>query len=265
MPELTRQAATVYYERSGTGPAVLLGHSLLCDTEMWRGIAPRLAEGHTVINVEVRGHRRSTAPGPFTLEDLADDWLAILDAEGIDRAFLVGVSMGGMTGLRLALRAPSRVAGLVLIDSNGDVEEWRKRLRYAALAAVYQRAGLVSPLVGPIAKIMFGATTLRERPHLVDELRATVERHDRRQIPHALRAVFRRGSILDQLGAIACPSLILVGAEDRATPPGKSLRLAAAIPGARLEVLPRAGHLAALEDPEAVTARLLPFLVAHGW
>jgi 3-oxoadipate enol-lactonase len=265
MAQLQRGGASIHYEVSGDGPAVVLGHSLLCDTEMWRGVAPRLAEAHRVINVEARGHRRSTAPGPFTLEDLAADWLAILDQEGIDRAFLVGLSMGGMTAMRLALRAPARTAGMVLIDSNGDLEERARRARYGAMAAIYRRFGLVGPLARWVGRIMLGDTTLRRRPEVLDELRATVARHDRSQIPHAMRAVFRRGPILDRLTAIACPTLVVVGGEDRATPVVKSQHLAAAIPGARLEVVPGVGHLSALEDPPAIASRVIGFLAEHAW
>jgi pimeloyl-ACP methyl ester carboxylesterase len=265
MPEVTNDGATIHYEVTGEGPPVLLGHSLLCDTEMWRGVVPRLARRYKVINVEARAHRRSTAPGPFTLEDLAEDWKKILDAERVPRAFLVGLSMGGMTSLRMALSAPSRVAGMILIDSNGDAEERAKRLQYGALAAIYQRVGLVGPLTGRVAKIMLGKTTLAEKPQLVEELRTTVSRHDRSAIGHALRAVFRRGPILQRLSAIDCPTLVLVGDEDKATPPIKSQRLAAAIRGAKLERIPRVGHLSALEDPEAVANRVLGFLEQHRW
>lgn len=265
MPEITSDGARVHYEVTGSGPAVLLGHSLLCDTGMWKGVAPRLAERYRVINVEARGHRRSTAPAPFTLEDLAGDWQAILDAERVERAFLVGLSMGGMTAMRLALRAPARVAGMVLLDSNGDEEERIRRLRYGLLEAIYRRLGVIKPLERPIAKIMFGATTLRERPHLVAELVETMKGHDRAQLSRAIEAVFRRGPILDRLAAIGVPTLVLVGEEDRATPIVKSRRLAAAIPGARYEALPRAGHLSALEEPDAVAARVLAFLDEHRW
>lgn len=265
MPELVRSGATVYYEVSGSGPAVLLGHSLLADVEMWRDVAPRLAQKYRVINVEVRGHRRSTATAPFSLEDLADDWLAILDREGVDKAFLVGLSMGGMTGMRLALRAPGRVAGLVLLDSNADPEERGKRLQYAVLAAIYRRFGLLAPIAKSTAKIMLGRTTLQQRPHLVEHLVTTVGRHQREQIPHALRAVFRRGDLAPRLGELACPTLVLVGAEDVATPVRKSERLKAGIRGARLEVLEGAGHLSALEVPDVVAAKTLAFLGEHRW
>lgn len=265
MPELVRDGATIYYEVTGTGPTVILGHSLLLDTEMWRGVAPRLAARHKVINIEVRGHRRSTAPGPFTLEDLAGDWLEILDREGGGRAFLVGLSMGGMTAMRLALSAPSRVAGMVLIDSNGDEEERGRRLQYAVMAGIYRRFGLVGMLEKRVSALMLGKTSLHRRPDVLAQLQETVARHDRKQITHALRAVFRRGAILDRLTAITCPTLVVVGDEDQSTPVVKSRRLAAAILGARLDVVPGVGHLSAMEDPDAIASRVLGFLGEHPW
>lgn len=265
MAELRRDGATIYYEVSGAGPAVVLGHSLLMDVEMWRGVAPRLAERYRVINVEVRGHRRSTAPAPFTLEDLAGDWLAILDAEKIDRAMLVGLSMGGMTALRLALRAPRRVAGLVLLDSSGDPETRGKRVQHSIMAAIYRRFGAVKLLEGEIAKIMLGKTAIANRRDLVDLVRDTVARHDRRQLPHALRAVNDRGPLHDRLGAIDAPTYVLCGDEDVATPPARSERLASAIRGAKLDSIASAGHLSALEQPEVVADKIRAFLDAQTW
>src|SRR5689334_9659767 len=103
MPILERGGARILYEVSGDGPPLLLGHSLLGDSLMWELVAPELARTLRVINVNARAHGGSTAPSPFTLEDLADDWLAILDREKIDKAVLCGLSMGGMTAMRLAL------------------------------------------------------------------------------------------------------------------------------------------------------------------
>lgn len=265
MPELRRDGATIYYEVSGDGPALILGHSLLCDVTMWRAVAPRLAERYRVINVEVRGHHRSTAPAPFTLEDLAGDWLAILDHEQVKRAFLVGLSMGGMTAMRLALRAPERVAGMVLLDSDANVEERGKRLQHAFMGQLYRRFGLLKMLERRVMKLMYGQTALAEQPALTDVLREIVARHDRAQLPHAIKAVFGRGPILDRLGAIDTPTAVLCGAEDLATPPVKSEQTAAAIRGATLEMIPRAGHLSALEQPDVVTAKIRAFLDAHPW
>jgi pimeloyl-ACP methyl ester carboxylesterase len=260
---IERDGATVHYEVTGKGTPIVLGHSLLCDTAMWRGVAPRLAERHRVINVEARAHGRSSASRAFTLDDLAADWLAILDQEQIDRAWLCGLSMGGMTAMRIALRAPGRVAGMVLIDSNAGREERRKRAQYAVMGAIYRRFGMPKPLIARTAQIMIGRTSRANQPQLVDELRDVAGRHDRAQFPFALRAVFGRGDLLPRLSQIYCPTLVLVGDEDRATPVDKSRQIAAGIPGARLEIVNGVGHLSALEDPDAIATKVLAFVGAH--
>jgi pimeloyl-ACP methyl ester carboxylesterase len=154
---------------------------------------------------------------------------------------------------------------MVLIDSNADVEERGKRFQYTIMEAIYQRIGLIGPLAKRTASIMLGRTSLRDRKQLVDELRTTVARHPRDQIPHALRAVFGRQDFIPRLPEIACPTLVLVGAEDKATPPLKSERIHAGIPGSRYEVIDGVGHLSALEDPEAIASRTLAFLADQRW
>ncbi len=256
MPFIETNGATVSYEVVGAGPAVLLGHSLLVDRQMWRAIVPRLADRYRVVNVEARGHGQSTAERPFDFDDLVSDWLAILDREGIERAALCGLSMGGMTAMRLALARPERVSSLLLLNTSAGAERLLNRARYAAMAAVYRQLGVISPLERPILELMLGRTTLREQPALADEFLATVKRHDKAQLARAIRAVASRRSIAHRLSEIRHPTLIVVGEEDRATPPSCSRAIQAAIPSSRLELLPTSGHLSALERPEEVAALL---------
>lgn len=263
MPTLQRSGASISYEVQGDGPPLLLGHSLLLDGRMWDALVPRLARAHRVYIVDARGHRRSTTPGPFTLDDLADDWLALLDQENIDRALLCGLSMGGMTALRLALRAPHRVAAMALLDTSADPEPAIQRRVYRLMGEL-QRLVRIDPLVAPVVRRkMFGATTRRERPDIVDRGVDLVRENDPRRLYPALRAVFDRPSIAHHLKEIHTPTLVLVGDEDVATPPSRSERIAAAIPGATLVRIPGAGHLAAMEQPDAVAAHLEPFLHRH--
>lgn len=261
MPTIERQGARIHYEISGgEGPPVLLGHSLLCDGRMWEGVAPALAAKHKVINIDARGHGRSSAPTRFTLEDLADDWLAIMEAERIPRAALVGLSMGGMTAMRVALRSPERVAGMVLIDSNAEAEAPLKRIRYGVLAETLRRLGVIDPLVAIGARIMFGKTTRAARPEIVAGQAVRLKEQDPMGLYHGCRAVFSRPSIERRLPSIKAPTLVLVGSEDVATPLPHSQRIAAGIPDSLLVVIPRVGHLAALEAPELVAREVLAHL-----
>jgi 3-oxoadipate enol-lactonase len=265
MPTVTRQGASVHYEVAGDGPAVLLGHSLLCDGGMWDQVAPRLAERYRVINIDFRGHRRSTAPGPFALEDLAGDFLAVMDQEGAARAAMIGLSMGAMTALRAALLAPARVAGMVLLDTSAAPEGRWRRLQYALMAMVYRRAGLIPPLEKRVLPLMFGTGTLAGRPELVEQFRARVREHDRRQLGHAIDAVTRRGDLSGRLAEIDCPVLVAVGEDDLATTPDRSRRIQQGIRGARLELIADAGHLSAVEQPERVTELCLDLLAQCTW
>lgn len=259
---IERPGARVAYEVAGDGTSLVLGHSLLCDGRMWEAVAPALTERCRVVNVDARGHRRSPAEGPFTLDDLADDWLAILDREGVDRAVLCGLSMGGMTAMRLALKAPDRVAGLVLLDTSARAERRWPRLQYRAMAEVVRRVGFVEAFVPKIQRAMFGRATLRGRPDLVARVTDRIRENDPRQLYFACRAVFDRPSILDRIEQIRCPTFVVVGDDDASTPPSEARRIASRIPGAALVPIPAAGHLTAIEAPDAVLAAVHDLLEA---
>jgi len=256
MPTIERPGAEVYYEVTGEGPVVLLGHSLLCDGRMWEGVVPALSSNYRVINPDFRGHRHSTATAVYSLDDLADDWLAILDQEGVARAALCGLSMGGMAAMRLALSHPERVAGVALIDTNSDRDGFLGRLRFRLMAALYRRFGLFGMLQRKVLALMLGATSLRERDQVVARVRELMLTHDRRQLVQAIYALVRRDAIADRLGAIRCPSLVLVGEEDVSTPLLRSRRIHERIDGSELEVIPEAGHLSAIEQPAEVADKV---------
>lgn len=259
MATLERDGATIGYEVAGDGPAILLGHSLLCDRTMWAGVAPALAADHRVINADFRGHGASVTPGPYAFDDLVGDWLALLDHEGVDRAVLCGLSMGGMTAMRLAMRAPDRVRALILIDSNAARETWFRRLKYRVLARMFARKGMTDGLLARVGPIMFGATTVARRPELVSAFAETLRTFDRAQLALAIGAVNGRGPIGDITG-ITAPTLVMVGEEDAATPPFRSQFIHQQIRGSQLVTIPEAGHLSALEQPELVTDHIRAFL-----
>jgi len=250
-------------EDRGSGKiAVVLWHSLLCDGSMWRHQTADLERDHRVLVVEGPGHGRSErAPRPFTLDDCADALVQILDAHALEKAVLVGLSWGGMTSMRVAIRAPERVRALALLDTSADAETFVRRWRYRVMAALFGRWGFLSLLERPVLEAMFAPATLAARPAFVDELVEIVRKGDRAGLVAATKAVvIERTSCLAQLKEIKAPTLVVVGGEDRATSPRRAERIAAAIPGARLEVVAGAGHLSALERPDAVTSLLRGFI-----
>jgi 3-oxoadipate enol-lactonase len=247
---------------SGTGTPVVFWHSLLCDSSMWNAQVDELGRDHRILRVEGPGHGRSEpCHRPFTIEQCADALVEILDAHAIEKATLVGLSWGGMTAMRVAIRAPSRVAALALLDTSASAEYWKNRVRYRAMAEVYRRIGLVAPILPAVADAMFTPETLRARPFLFRELVSRIRLWDRDGLYHAIKAVVvERVSIVAQLPRIRVPVLVVVGAKDKATPPRESERIAASIEGARLERVEGAGHLSAVERPEEVNRLLRAFV-----
>jgi len=265
MPELAHvstRIGSLAVEAVGEGPPAILWPSLFCDRRMWRHQVAALAGSHRLILVDPPAHGASGPPrGPFTLADCAAAACEVLDAHEVDRAAWVGLSWGGMTAMHAALDAPERVRALALLDTSAEAEGWWEGTRSRVLAALYRRTGFNDFLLGQVRSILLGRTTLAERPELADDLLAAVADRDRQAVLATIDAVvLERRSILPRLGGVAAPTLVVVGAEDRATPPSRARRIAEAIPGARLEVVAGSGHLSALEAPAAVSRLLAGFL-----
>lgn len=233
-------------------PVVLLG-SLGSTAAMWAGQVPVLAERFRVVAVEARGHGGSPVPpGPYALDDLVDDTLALLDRLGIARASFVGLSLGGMTALRLAARAPQRVDRLAVLCTSallGPASSWHER------AAAVRADGTGSIAQTVVSRWLTGPGRAAH-PEQVAALEAMVAAVPDEGYAGCCEAIAAMDLRAD-LPRILAPTLAIAGADDPATPPEHLEAIAAGVPGARLLVLPRAAHLANLEQPDAVNAALL--------
>lgn len=262
MPTTSSRGLELFYEDRGSGPGTaLLLHSFLCSGRMWDGQVDALASSYRVLVADARGHGRSSrSREAFTFYDSADDAIAVLDHAGVERAAWVGLSMGGMASLRAALVAPDRVERLVVLDSAAGTDPPVRRVRYSALGVVARIAGLPA-LRRQVERVMFGTTSLRERPELVRRWSAELGTLDVPSMLATLSALNGRDDLEPRLGEIRVPTTVIVGAEDRGQPPAVSRRIADGIDGARYVEIERAGHLSAVERPEAVAAALLDALV----
>lgn len=258
----TGRTGRLHVEQRGDGEPIVLWHSLLCDGRMWEGQVPALARTRRVVCIDAPGHGRSgRVREPYTLDDCVDAALAVMDATGVGRAAFCGLSWGGMVGMRLSARAPDRVSALVLMDTSARAERPWKKGPYRVLAAIARRIGPPAAMSRGLSPIMFGDETLRRRRDLVDRFVAGLCAMDPPSLGHAVDAViFDRGDVLDRLGAIRCPTLVVVGEQDRATPIHESRRIVERIDGATLVTIPGAGHLSAWEEPRRVNDALLGFL-----
>lgn len=260
---VSTRVGSLAVEETGSGPPVLLWPSLFTQRDMWRHQRAALEERYRLLLVDPPGHGESGPPrDDYTLDDCATAAVEVLDAFDVRRATWVGLSWGGMTAMRAAIARPKRVRALALFGTSADREPTRQHLANMVMAAVYRRLGLTRFLARAIRPLMIGETSEELRPELVDEIWAHVRGLERAGVLAAVNAIIHRDSITDELPRIACPTLVAVGEEDRATPPRFARAIADGIPGARLHVIPRAGHLSALEAPDEVNRLLGPFLDA---
>lgn len=262
----TRRCGRLFVEDrdpSAAGVPIVFWHSLLCDGGMWQAQIDALAGKARIVNIDGPGHGKSApTTQPYDMDDSVDAALSVLDALKIERCRWVGLSWGGMVGMRLAIRAPHRIERLALLDTNADAETREKLPSYRVMALLARLFGAFPLLLDRIVPIFFSETTRATRPEIVQTFRSRVAAMDRTSLRHALDAVmFTRSDVRPELGRIRCPTLVMVGDDDVATPLPRSEDITSRIPGAKLVRIPRAGHLAAWEQPGAVNGHLLPFLL----
>ncbi len=267
MPYVRTRLGRLFYEERGearhrSDPAIVLLHGLLFDGGMWRSqIEPLSALGRVVV-FDGPGHGKSEPPPRFQLEEHADALYDAYGELGISRAMMIGLSWGGMVSLCFALQHPKEVAGLALLDASAEAQTLAEKVRYRTFLAVHRRVGFPWSLyVKDVAPRMFGPRTLATNPDLVEATYRRTMGFDREGVVRAgLAVVVHRKRVLDRIGRINVPTLVICGRDDGATPVEKSQNIANAIPGAELVVIEDCGHMSAIESPEAVNSRLIPFV-----
>jgi 3-oxoadipate enol-lactonase len=239
------------------GVPVVLLHGFPMDGTMWRPQIEALEKTRRVVCWDARGHGRSGGGGAaIAFEWFVDDLLAVLDRLGIDKAVLVGLSMGGYTALRFAEREPARVSALVLADTKSGADGNEARVKRAGAARKALTEGSRKFADGFLASAFAPGAD----PRTVAAARKVIAAMDPRSIAAALVAMAGRTDTTESLSKIQVPTLVIVGEEDVLTPPADSRALAKAIPGARLKAIPGAGHFSNLQDPAAFNEALLAFL-----
>ena len=247
-------------EASGatSAPALLMSNSLGATRAMWDRQAGWLAESFRVIRYDTRGHGASdTPPGPYSFDDLVGDALAVLDHFGVARADYVGLSLGGMTGLGLALAAPRRVGRLVVAAARADsppafVQSWDERV------ATVEAGGMAAIWGGTLDRWLtpdFAAAN----PDAVEALKAgflqtTVPGYA------GCAAALKTLNYLPGLGRLDCPTLYVAGEADMGAPPAAMEAMAAATPHSRYICLSGAAHIVNVNAAEAFDGQLRDFL-----
>ncbi|WP_313674711.1 alpha/beta fold hydrolase [Mycolicibacterium sp.] len=268
MPEFRRGDALIYYTDTGApaerpdAPVVFFGHGLLFGGWMFRPQIEALRGEYRCVAIDWRGQGQSPpAKDGYDMETLAADAMALIVELGLAPVHYVGLSMGGFVGQRIAARNGHLVRSLTLLDTSAGPEDPGKARQYKLLAAIYRMAG-ITPLRPKVLPLMFGPAFLADPASapLIEEWEQRLGRCPRAGVAKAVRGVANRASVEPEVTAITVPTLVIVGADDAATPPAKSRRIAELIPGARWEQVPDCGHSSTLEQPAAMTRLISEFL-----
>jgi len=261
VPTVKANGVELFYETAGpeSAPTVVFAHSVGCTLDIWDAQFAALSDRCRCIRYDLRSHGRSqAADAEIEIEDLAEDLLGLLDALGVDRIHLVGLSIGGMLGQAFALSHPERLKSLTLVSTTAyfpPLELWLDRSKTVRSKGMASVANLMIPR-------WFTEPFRQREPDVVAGFRRWFVDTDAAGYASCCEAIGRM-DLRERIGAIATPALIIVGAEDPATPPAMAEDLRQRIPGSEMVVISDASHLISVERSEAVTAQLAAFLARH--
>ena len=249
------------YDEAGKGPAVLLIHGFPLCRKMWRPQMQALAAaGFRVVVPDLRGFGESDSGAkPGSTDLLADDLIALLDHLGIEKAAVGGMSMGGYVLLNLLARYPQRLSAACFIVTRADADDETARGKRNHLIAEVN-AGRPDTVPNVFTPLLFADQTVAARSELVEQVRGWMTATAPSGLVLGLEAIRDRADSSSLLPKLSIQVLIMGAREDKAIPPEKSTELAERIPGARLCMVPGAGHMVNMEQPEAFNSALLDFL-----
>ena len=251
----------VGFDDTGSGPPVVFLHGFPHDRTLWTAQRVSLAPQVRCIVPDLRGFGHSSTHGPFSMDQYADDVVALLDWLGIESAVVCGLSMGGYVAMAMWRRYPDRIRALIFSDTKAGADDEVTRGKRDDLIALVRRDGSRA-IANAQLQGMLGKQS-RERPDVVNTIRAIMARQSVAGITGALQALRDRPDSRETLGTITVPTLVVVGEDDVLTPIKEARAIAEALPAAarvRIEIIAGAGHLPCIERPAATTHAFSDFL-----
>lgn len=256
--KITANGIDVHYTIEGDGPWITLSHSLACNLGMWDEQAKVLRGKYKVLRYDTRGHGQSSAPpGEYTLEQLADDVKALLDALEIRQTHWIGLSMGGMIGQTFALKYPGVFESMVLADTTSRrapdaAKLWGERIRIA-------REQGMEPLVDSTLARWFTEPYRKSHKDVVGRIAEDIRTTPVLGYIGCCEAIAKI-DVTDRLKEIKCPTLVIVGEQDMGTPPAMARQIHENLPGSELQIIPSAAHLSNIEQADVFNDSVLGFL-----
>lgn len=251
---------TVGYTDQGNGTPLVFIHAFPLSKTMWQPQVDALQDTYRVITIDLGGHGESDIVlWNDTLDDYAKNVICLLDHLEIAQAVFVGLSMGGYTLFSIYRNYANRVKALVLADTRAqaDSEEGKAGRRSMAQVAFKEEAPAIADIMLPK---LLAPSTIEHRPEIVEQVRQMILQTSTAGIVVDLVAMAARPDSTDLLSTITCPTLVIVGEDDQATPVAESQYMAQRIPGTTLVTIPQAGHLSNFEQPAAFNQALESFL-----
>lgn len=260
MPFLKINDGNIYYEIHGSGDeTVVLSHGLLWSGKMFHKQVAALSANYQVVTYDHRGQGKSeVTESGYDMDSLYEDAVQLIEKLNLGKVHFGGLSMGGFVAMRLAARRPDLVRSVILMETSAQPEPFT--IKYNLLKSVVNIFGVKS-VTKPVMKIMFGDTFLNdqnradERQEWINELQ-----QNKKTVTKAVTGVIERNGVEDELQHIKCPTLVMVGTEDKATIPEKAEFIASKIPQAKLVYIQRGGHTASVEEPVQYNEAILDFL-----
>jgi 3-oxoadipate enol-lactonase len=250
----------VAYEDQGTGPVVVLIHGYPFNRSMWAEQLLELAINRRVITLDLRGHGDSSiSAGVATMNQMAEDVCALMDANGIERATIGGLSMGGYVTLAFYHLFPDRVENLLLADTRAQADTEEGKAARAEQARKILVEGM-APIADMMLPKLLSPETVSKNPDVVKRVRDMILRTSPEGAVAALRAMAEREDHTELLSRIKVPTLIVVGAKDPITPVADSEKMHERIAGSKLVIIENASHVSNIEQPEQFNHAVKEFL-----
>ena len=263
MPTVNSNGVQLYYTDTIDGQeTIVFSHSYLVDHSHFNPQIEAFKKHYRCIAFDHRGHGRSETPASgYDMENLYEDAVGFIEKVKCAPCHFVGLSTGGFIGLRIGIRRPDLVKSLILMDTSADAEAAESLGRYKLMLFIVRWIGFW-PVIRRALPLFFAPKFLNDpnRQNEVAEWRQRFLSNKRAAVYQFGQGIFARDSVYDRIDKIQIPTLVIVGENDAATPVVRAKRIAEKIPGARLEIIPDAGHLCTVEEPSAVNSAIERFL-----
>jgi pimeloyl-ACP methyl ester carboxylesterase len=253
----------LYARDVGEGTPLVLLHAYPLSSAMWLAQREDFAARFRAITPDLRGFGGSVlGTDEPSIDVMADDVAALLRSKGIERAVIGGLGMGGSVALALCRRHPERVLGLVLAGTKAGADAPDVRARRLAMAERIEAEGSVRVLTDELLPRLVGPTTFQQRALVYGRVRGLVQSCPARAAAWAQRAMAARADESVALDSIRVPALVIAGGEDELATEADARAMTSALPNAELLVMPRSGHLTAVEQPELFNQAVAEFVTA---